>query len=61
MVVQIKERYYSPEDYLELESAAETKSEYRDGEIVQMTIKYLLATCVCGYLIIVCIFIPMSC
>lgn len=37
MVVQIKERYYSPEDYLELESAAETKSEYRDGKIVPMT------------------------
>ncbi|MCL1467003.1 Uma2 family endonuclease [Argonema galeatum] len=30
-------RYYSPEEYLELESAAEYKNEYRDGEIVPMT------------------------
>lgn len=29
-------RYYSPEEYLELESAAEYKNEYRDGEIVPM-------------------------
>ena len=31
------QRHYSPEEYLELESAAEYKSEYRDGEIVSMT------------------------
>jgi Uma2 family endonuclease len=30
-------RYYTPEEYLELEEKAEYKSEYRDGEIVPMT------------------------
>ncbi|HLO50963.1 MAG TPA: Uma2 family endonuclease [Kamptonema sp.] len=37
MQTQIKKRYYTPEEYLELEEAAESKSEYRDGEIVPMT------------------------
>jgi Uma2 family endonuclease len=37
MQVQTKPRYYSPEEYLELEEAADYKSEYRDGEIVPMT------------------------
>ena len=32
-----QKRYYTPEEYLELEEAAESKSEYRDGEIVAMT------------------------
>ena len=30
-------RYYTPEEYLELEEQAEYKSEYRDGEIIAMT------------------------
>ncbi|MDF0554966.1 Uma2 family endonuclease [Kamptonema sp. UHCC 0994] len=37
MQTQIQKRYYTPEEYLELEEAAESKSEYRDGEIVPMT------------------------
>lgn len=37
MQVQDLKRYYTPEEYLELEDAAEYKSEYRDGEIVLMT------------------------
>ena len=37
MVTAIKTRYYTPEEYLELEEQAEFKSEYRDGEIVPMT------------------------
>ncbi|MCL1473658.1 Uma2 family endonuclease [Argonema antarcticum] len=37
MQVQTAKRYYTPEEYLELEEAAEYKSEYRDGEIVPMT------------------------
>ena len=32
----IQKRYYSPEEYLALEEAAEYKSEYIDGEIVPM-------------------------
>jgi Uma2 family endonuclease len=36
-MVQTQPRSYSPEEYLELEAAAEEKSEYRDGEIVPMT------------------------
>ena len=32
-----EKRLYSPEEYLELEEAAEYKSEYRDGEIIAMT------------------------
>lgn len=35
--MQTKEKlYYSPEEYLELETAAEFKSEYRDGLIIPM-------------------------
>jgi Uma2 family endonuclease len=37
MQLETQKRYYTPEDYLELEEKAEYKSEYRDGEIVQMT------------------------
>ena len=37
MVAQTQQQYYTPEEYLELEEAAEYKSEYRDGEIVPMT------------------------
>ncbi|NJR62129.1 MAG: Uma2 family endonuclease [Cyanobacteria bacterium CRU_2_1] len=36
-MVRTQPRSYSPEEYLELEAAAEEKSEYRDGEIVPMT------------------------
>ncbi len=31
-----KQRYYTPEEYLELEEAAEYKSEYIDGQIIPM-------------------------
>ncbi len=37
MVLQIEKRYYTPEEYLELEEKAEYKNEYRDGEIIPMT------------------------
>jgi Uma2 family endonuclease len=37
MQVQSQKRYYTPEEYLELEEAADYKNEYRDGEIVPMT------------------------
>lgn len=37
MQVQTQKRYYTPEEYLELEEKAEFRSEYRDGEIVPMT------------------------
>ena len=37
MQLQSKTQYYTPEEYLELEQAAEYKNEYRDGEIVPMT------------------------
>jgi Uma2 family endonuclease len=37
MQVQTQKTYYTPEEYLELEEKAEFRSEYRDGEIVQMT------------------------
>ena len=37
MQIQIQNRYYTPEEYLENEEKAEYKSEYRDGEIVPMT------------------------
>lgn len=36
MVLQTQKRYYTPEEYLELEEQAEYKSEYKDGEIVPM-------------------------
>ncbi|WP_414516766.1 Uma2 family endonuclease [Nostoc sp. PCC 9305] len=32
----IKQRYYTPEEYLELEEAADYKSEYIDGQIIPM-------------------------
>lgn len=37
IIQEIEKRYYSPEEYLTLEEAAEYKSEYYDGEIVPMT------------------------
>jgi Uma2 family endonuclease len=37
MQLQTPKRSYTPEEYLELEEAADYKSEYRDGEIVSMT------------------------
>jgi Uma2 family endonuclease len=37
MQLETQKRYFTPEEYLELEEKAEYKSEYRDGEIVQMT------------------------
>ena len=36
MQLQTKPRYYTPEEYLELEKKAEYKNEYRDGEIIAM-------------------------
>ncbi|MBK1986768.1 Uma2 family endonuclease [Sphaerospermopsis aphanizomenoides BCCUSP55] len=35
--MQTQTRYYTPEEYRELEEKAEYKSEYRDGEIIPMT------------------------
>lgn len=36
--MQTKEKlYYSPEEYLELETAAKSKSEYRNGQIIPMS------------------------
>ncbi len=37
MIAQIKKRIYTAEEYLELELAAETRSEYRNGDIIPMT------------------------
>ncbi|BAY92300.1 MULTISPECIES: Uma2 family endonuclease [unclassified Tolypothrix] len=37
MQLETQKRYYTPEEYLELEEKADYKSEYRDGEIVPMT------------------------
>ncbi|XWK90040.1 MAG: Uma2 family endonuclease [Phormidium sp.] len=37
IIQAVEKRYYSPEEYLALEEAAESKSEYYDGEIVPMT------------------------
>ncbi|QIR38480.1 Uma2 family endonuclease [Tolypothrix sp. PCC 7910] len=37
MQLETQKRYYTPEEYLEIEEKAEYKSEYRDGEIVPMT------------------------
>ncbi len=37
MLLQTTKRYYTPAEYLEVEAAANYKSEYRDGEIVPMT------------------------
>jgi Uma2 family endonuclease len=36
MQTQTEKRYYTPEEYLQLEEIAESKSEYRDGEILPM-------------------------
>ncbi|NJM66640.1 MAG: Uma2 family endonuclease [Acaryochloris sp. RU_4_1] len=35
--MQVQSRFYTPEEYLDLEAIAEDKSEYRDGEIVPVT------------------------
>ena len=37
MLLQTTKRYQTPSEYLEVEAAADYKSEYRDGEIVPMT------------------------
>ena len=37
MLVQRKKKFYTPDEYRELEETAEFRNEYRDGEIVQMT------------------------
>jgi Uma2 family endonuclease len=37
MLVQSKGKFYSPDEYRELEETAEFRNEYRDGEIVQIT------------------------
>lgn len=37
MQLETQKRYYTPEEYLELEEKAEYKSEYRNGEIVPTT------------------------
>jgi len=34
--MQTQQQYYTPEEYLKLEEAAEYKSEYLDGQIVPM-------------------------
>ncbi len=37
MVTQMQQRFYTLEEYRQLEETAEIRSEYRDGEIVPMT------------------------
>ncbi|MGL5059711.1 MAG: Uma2 family endonuclease [Microcoleus sp.] len=37
MLVKTQPRLYTPDEYRQLEESAEFKSEYRDGEIVQIT------------------------
>ncbi|MBE9184139.1 Uma2 family endonuclease [Microcoleus sp. LEGE 07076] len=37
MLVKTKPKFYTPDEYRQLEEAAEFRNEYRDGEIVQMT------------------------
>jgi Uma2 family endonuclease len=37
MIVQTDKKTYTVEEYLELELSSETRSEYRSGEIIQMT------------------------
>jgi Uma2 family endonuclease len=37
MIVQTEKKTYTVEEYLELELSSETRSEYRSGEIIQMT------------------------
>jgi Uma2 family endonuclease len=36
-IAQTKEKIYTAEEYLELEIASETRNEYRNGEIIEMT------------------------
>jgi Uma2 family endonuclease len=36
-IAQTKERIYTAEEYLELEIVSETRNEYRNGEIIEMT------------------------
>jgi Uma2 family endonuclease len=36
-IAQTQEKIYTPEEYLELEIASETRNEYRNGEIIPMT------------------------
>ncbi|AFZ24867.1 hypothetical protein Cylst_2665 [Cylindrospermum stagnale PCC 7417] len=37
MQIQTPKKYYTPEEYLQLEEMAEFKNEYRDGEIIPIT------------------------
>lgn len=37
MIAQTDKKYYTPEEYLELEEKAEYRSEYHNGEIIPMT------------------------
>jgi Uma2 family endonuclease len=37
MLVQREQKFYSPDEYRQLEETAEFRNEYRDGEIVKMT------------------------
>jgi len=37
MLVKTKSKFYTPDEYRELEETAEFRNEYRDGEIVQMS------------------------
>jgi len=37
MTQALEQRIYAPEEYIELELASETRSEYRDGAIIPMT------------------------
>ncbi|MFM6190075.1 Uma2 family endonuclease [Planktothrix sp.] len=37
MIAQTETKNYTPEEYLELEIASETRNEYRNGEIIPMT------------------------
>jgi Uma2 family endonuclease len=37
MLVKTQQKFYTPDEYRQLEETAEFKNEYRDGEIVQMT------------------------
>ena len=46
--MQTQQRYYTPEEYLALEEAAEFKSEYHDGEIVPMTGGSINHNRICG-------------
>ncbi|MEG3862596.1 Uma2 family endonuclease [Microcoleus sp. herbarium12] len=37
MLVKTKSKFYTPDEYRQLEETAEFRNEYRDGEIVEMT------------------------